>query len=92
MTNRKQYTASFKFKVALETHPINAPSDSAVPERERLQVYSQLDAKRLASQHQIAWTFNETENIFTCIYKNYNDGLTIYTPQQLLNKIMDKDA
>ena len=38
------------------------------------------------------WTFDETENNFTCIYKNYSDGLTIYTPQQLLNKLMNKDA
>ena len=33
------------------------------------------------------WTFDETENNFTCIYKNYTDGLRIYTPQQLLNKL-----
>tara|TARA_R110001583_G_scaffold103161_4_gene250200 strand:+ start:3066 stop:3245 length:180 start_codon:yes stop_codon:yes gene_type:complete len=38
------------------------------------------------------WTYNEKEQEFVCIYKNYNDGLTIYTPQQLLNKIMNKDA
>ena len=30
------------------------------------------------------WTFNETENNFTCIYKNYTNDLKIYTPQQLL--------
>tara|TARA_R110002050_G_C8791115_1_gene502054 strand:+ start:572 stop:745 length:174 start_codon:yes stop_codon:yes gene_type:complete len=30
------------------------------------------------------WTFDETENNFTCIYKNYTNDLKIYTPQQLL--------
>jgi len=29
---------------------------------------------------------NET---FTCIYKNYNDNLTIYTPTQLLKILED---
>ena len=33
------------------------------------------------------WTFNEKEKNFTCIYENYTDGLTIYTPQQLLDKL-----
>jgi len=50
-----------KYKLQLETHLINAPSDSAVPERERLQVYSLLDAERLAAHYQIAWTFDKAE-------------------------------
>ena len=29
------------------------------------------------------WKKGKKEN-FTCIYKNYNDNLTIYTPSQLL--------
>ena len=29
------------------------------------------------------WEKGKKEN-FTCIYKNYNDNLTIYTPAQLL--------
>ena len=29
------------------------------------------------------WKKGKKEN-FTCIYKNYNDNLTIYTPTQLL--------
>jgi|TARA_R110002020_G_scaffold49886_1_gene141624 hypothetical protein len=33
------------------------------------------------------WTYNKYEKEFTCIYKNYNDKLKIYTPQQLLNKL-----
>ena len=33
------------------------------------------------------WTYNKDEEEFTCIYKNYNDKLKIYTPQQLLNKL-----
>jgi hypothetical protein len=34
------------------------------------------------------WTWEEgkKEN-FTCIYENYNDDLTIYTPTQLLKKL-----
>ena len=34
------------------------------------------------------WTWEEgkKEN-FTCIYENYSDSLTIYTPQQLLDNI-----
>ena len=38
------------------------------------------------------WTFNEKEQEFVCIYKNYNNSLSIYTPTQLLNKLIDKDA
>ena len=36
------------------------------------------------------WTWNKgkKEN-FTCIYKNYNDDLPIYTPTQLLKEIED---
>ena len=48
--------------------------------------------KQIESNVNTFWTFNEKDNSFTCIYKNYSDGLTIYTPQQLLNKIMNKDA
>jgi len=33
------------------------------------------------------WTFNEVDKEFTQIYKNYTSGLTIYTPQQLLDKL-----
>ena len=33
------------------------------------------------------WTFDETENNFTCIYKNYTNDLKIYTPQQLIDKL-----
>tara|TARA_R110002050_G_scaffold115051_1_gene231017 strand:+ start:280 stop:471 length:192 start_codon:yes stop_codon:yes gene_type:complete len=36
------------------------------------------------------WTWKQGKNEnFTCIYKNYNDNLTIYTPNQLLNKLED---
>lgn len=31
------------------------------------------------------WTWKDNE--FKCIYKNYTDDNTIYTPQQLLNKL-----
>ncbi len=33
------------------------------------------------------WTYNETDNEFTCIYQNYSNELKIYTNQQLLNKL-----
>ena len=33
------------------------------------------------------WTYNETDNEFTCIYENYSNDLKIYTNQQLLNKL-----
>ena len=33
------------------------------------------------------WTYNETDNEFTCIYENYSNELKIYTNQQLLNKL-----
>ena len=33
------------------------------------------------------WTFNEDEQEFTQIYKNYTDELKIYTPKQLLDYI-----
>ena len=36
------------------------------------------------------WTWNRGKNEnFTCIYKNYNDNLTIYTPVQLLELLED---
>jgi|TARA_R110000822_G_scaffold14206_5_gene50263 hypothetical protein len=35
------------------------------------------------------WTFNEEEKEFTQIYQNYTDGLRIYTPHQLLNKLKE---
>jgi hypothetical protein len=37
------------------------------------------------------WTFDEENNNFTSIYKSYNDGLTIYTPLQLLEYIIEKE-
>ena len=33
------------------------------------------------------WTFDEEEQIFTQIYKNYSNRLHIYTPKQLLDKL-----
>ena len=34
------------------------------------------------------WTWQKGKNEhFTCIYKNYNDDLPIYTPVQLLKEI-----
>lgn len=48
-----------KFKVEIETHHVGPPEDSAVPDRERLAVYSQLDAKRLSEHFQIDWQFNQ---------------------------------
>ena len=36
------------------------------------------------------WTWTKGKNEeFTCIYKNYSDSLTIYTPVQLLKALED---
>ena len=36
------------------------------------------------------WTWTKGKNEeFTCIYKNYSDNLTIYTPAQLLKALED---
>lgn len=36
------------------------------------------------------WTWTKGKNEeFTCIYKNYSDSLTIYTPTQLLKALED---
>ena len=35
----------------------------------------------------VLWTWNKETNHFTQIYKDYSDGLTIYTPTQLLNTL-----
>ena len=40
---------------------------------------------------QSMWTFNEQALEFTQIYKNYDNELTIYTPQQLLNKLNESN-
>jgi hypothetical protein len=37
------------------------------------------------------WEQGKKEN-FTCIYENYKDSLTIYTPIQLLKKLEDADT
>tara|TARA_R110000765_G_scaffold143744_2_gene245464 strand:+ start:334 stop:507 length:174 start_codon:yes stop_codon:yes gene_type:complete len=36
------------------------------------------------------WTFDEERKEFTQIYRNYTDGLVIYTPLQLLDKLKQK--
>jgi AAA15 family ATPase/GTPase len=39
------------------------------------------------------WTWQKGNNEqFTCIYKNYNDDLPIYTPTQLLKEIQDANT
>ena len=43
--------------------------------------------KQIETAVKTFWTFNEEQKEFTQIYKNYNNNLTIYTPQQLLNKL-----
>ena len=35
----------------------------------------------------VLWTWDKIENNFTQIYQNYNNGLRIYTPAQLLEEI-----
>ena len=43
--------------------------------------------KQIENNVNALWTFNEEQKEFTQIYQNYNNNLTIYTPQQLLNKL-----
>lgn len=43
--------------------------------------------KQIENGVKALWTFNESKQEFTHIYKNYNDKLPIYTPQQLLTKL-----
>tara|TARA_R110000744_G_scaffold319857_1_gene426103 strand:- start:28 stop:225 length:198 start_codon:yes stop_codon:yes gene_type:complete len=39
------------------------------------------------------WTWKQGKNeTFTCIYKNYNDDLPIYTPIQLLKLLEDANT
>tara|TARA_R110002074_G_scaffold144714_3_gene292629 strand:+ start:512 stop:709 length:198 start_codon:yes stop_codon:yes gene_type:complete len=46
---------------------------------------------QLKNNAKVFWTWRKGENEeFTCIYKNYNDNLPIYTTQQLLDKIDEK--
>ena len=36
----------------------------------------------------VLWTWKQgKDENFTCIYKNYNDNLPIYTPNQLLKQL-----
>ncbi|WP_228764515.1 DsbA family protein [Limnohabitans sp. Rim11] len=46
-----------RFDVCIERHITSPPEDSAVPERELLNAYSQTDAQRLADHFNIDWTF-----------------------------------
>ena len=53
--------------------------------------------KRLLRQQiengvRVLWTFNELEPEFTMIYKSYNNNLTIYTPQQLIDYLDEKET
>ena len=43
--------------------------------------------KQIEAGVKTLWTYNEKNQEFVCIYKNYNDDLPIYTPTQLLNEI-----
>tara|TARA_R100001126_G_scaffold27522_1_gene14598 strand:+ start:263 stop:445 length:183 start_codon:yes stop_codon:yes gene_type:complete len=37
----------------------------------------------------VMWTWDKNKKEFTQIYKNYNDGLRIFTPAQLLQELED---
>ena len=43
--------------------------------------------KQIEKDVKTFWTFDELRKEFTQIYENYNNNLTIYTPQQLLDKL-----
>ena len=52
--------------------------------------------QQIESVTKTLWTWKKAtktkkEN-FTCIYKNYNDDLPIYTPTQLLKEIEDANT
>ena len=46
--------------------------------------------QQIESGVRVLWTFNEVEPEFTMIYKTYNNNLTIYTPQQLIDYLDEK--
>jgi hypothetical protein len=46
-------------------------------------------SKQVENGVKALWTFDEKNKEFTNIYKNYNDKLPIYTPQQLLDKLKE---
>jgi hypothetical protein len=47
--------------------------------------------QQIESGVRVLWTFNEEEPEFTMIYKTYNNNLTIYTPQQLIDKLENNE-
>ena len=52
-----------RYNINLETHLVDAPDDSAVPERAMLKAYSFLDAQRLAHRFQLDWQFEQPHEI-----------------------------
>ena len=46
-------------------------------------------SKQIENGVKSLWTFDEKKKEFTHIYKNYNDKLPIYTPQQLITKLKE---
>ena len=47
--------------------------------------------QQIENRVRVLWTFNELEPEFTMIYKSYNNNLTIYTPQQLITYLNEKE-
>ena len=45
--------------------------------------------KQVEANVKTLWTFDEEQQEFTQIYKNYTNELKIYTPQQLLDKLKE---
>tara|TARA_R100000781_G_scaffold114664_1_gene86069 strand:+ start:1655 stop:1828 length:174 start_codon:yes stop_codon:yes gene_type:complete len=43
--------------------------------------------RQIKNNVRVLWAHNENINEFIMIYKNYNDKLPIFTPQQLLDKL-----
>ena len=50
---------------------------------------------QIKTQTRTLWTWKRggtiKDELFTCIYKNYNDELPIYTPTQLLDIIVEEE-
>lgn len=47
-----------RYAVSVLQHIVSEPEASAVPEREKLKAYSELDAQRLAQQYGLRWPFS----------------------------------
>ena len=64
-----------RYKITVETHLVDAPEDSAVPERAMLKAYSLLDAQRLANRFQLDWQFVQPSELPSSDATSASDAL-----------------